>query len=189
MYIYLLTYPLLGAGLKYIDDAFDKKTFNKKFALILAPLLGILWVYTMFINQFSATILFAIMLGVALRGKIDNYAHLAGTLVIVAIIPFIGLSLMVIPLIFLATAAFLDEFGNDLVDNYLSKHENISFSKKFLKTFFDQRWMTKIAVLYVVLLGVFPIYFFLAIILFDLAYFSVKSYSNRQQTTAQPVKA
>jgi len=189
MYFYLLTYPLLGAGLKYIDDAFDEKVFNKKFALVLAPLLGVLWVYTMFVNQFSATILFAIMLGVALRGKIDNHAHLIGTLVIVGIIPFVGLNLMVLPLIFLATAAFLDEFGNDMVDLYLSDPEKNSFSKKILKTFFDQRWMTKIAVLYVVLLGVFPIYFFLAIILFDLAYFTVRTYSQRQKISRKPVKA
>ena len=61
MYFFLLSYPVLGAGLKYIDDAFDEKIFSKKYALILAPLLAILWAYTMYIDSFSATILLAIL--------------------------------------------------------------------------------------------------------------------------------
>lgn len=184
MYFFLLSYPLLGAGLKYIDDAFDEKQFSKKLALVLAPFLGILWVYTMIIDQFSATILFAILLGVALRGKIDNHAHLMGTIVIVAIMLIIGIQFMIIPLIFLATAAFLDELGNDVVDYYPSKKEPPTIKRKFINYFFHQRWLTKIGVLYVVLLGIFPVYFFFAILLFDIAYFSVRIYGNAQKKQA-----
>ena len=94
MYFYLVSYPVLGAGLKYIDDAFDEKIFNRKFALILAPFLGALWAYTMFINQFSATILLAILIGVFLRGKVDNHAHFVGLFIIIGSIILVGINLL-----------------------------------------------------------------------------------------------
>jgi hypothetical protein len=70
MYFFLLSYSILGAGIKYIDSAFDEKIFNKKLAMILAPFLGGLWAYTMFINPFSATILLFILL-ILFKKKID----------------------------------------------------------------------------------------------------------------------
>ena len=85
MYFFLLSYPILGAGIKYIDDAFDEETFNKKIAIAIAPILGMLWAYTMLIDQVSATILLAILCAVIIKGKIDNYAYLVGLLVILMI--------------------------------------------------------------------------------------------------------
>jgi len=116
MYFFLLSYPVLGAGLKYIDDAFDEKIFSKRYALILAPLLALLWAYTMYVDQISATILLAILVGVFLRGKIDNRAHFIGLAVIIGIIALVGISLLFLPLIIIAAAAFLDEVGNDVID-------------------------------------------------------------------------
>jgi hypothetical protein len=160
---------LLGAGLKYIDDAFDEKIFNKKLAIIIAPLLGILWAYTMLIDQFSATILLAILLGVFVRGKIDNYAHMAGFVVILIILVFTGINLLFLPLIFIAVAVFLDEMGNDILDKN------------------KEHWLTKITVLYVVLIGLFPLYFFLAILLFDGAYLTVRLYTRSRQQMKKAV--
>lgn len=189
MYFYLLSYPILGAGLKYIDDAFDEKIFNKKIALALAPLLGILWAYTMLIDQFSATILLAILLGVFLRGKIDNYAHITGLIIIASITIYVGIELLILPLILLAAAAFLDEVGNDIIDSKLENLDNNSFQQKVVVYFFDQRWMTKVAILYVIFLGVFPFYFFLALLLFDGAYLTVRLYSRSQQKVGRAVCA
>ena len=178
MYFFLVAYPLLGAGLKYIDDAFDERTFNKKIALMLAPLLGILWAYTMIIDQVSATILLAVLLGVFLKGKIDNYAHGLGLAVIVAILIAAGVQLLVLPLIVLVAAAVLDEAGNDIVDYNMKNLDKSNFLHKAVIAFFDQRWVTKVAILYVALLGVFPWYFFLAMLLFDGAYLVVRMYSR-----------
>ncbi len=178
MYFFLASYMLLGAGLKYIDDAFDEKIFNKKLAIIIAPLLGILWAYTMLIDQFSATILLAILLGVFVRGKIDNYAHMAGFAVIIIILVFTGINLLFLPLIFIAVAVFLDEMGNDIIDKNKESFEDNKFLHKITLYFFDQRWLTKITVLYVVLIGLFPLYFFLAILLFDGAYLTVRLYTR-----------
>lgn len=189
MYFFLASYTLLGAGLKYIDDAFDEKIFSKKIAMVLAPFLGILWAYTMFIDQFSATILLAILIGVFLRGKIDNYAHITGLIVILLILFFVGINLMVLPLVFIAAAAFLDEMGSDIVDNNRELYSDSQFWHKVILYFFDQRWLTKMAVLFVVLIGLFPLYFFLAILLFDGAYLTVRLYTRSSQQIQKPTVA
>ncbi len=178
MYIFLLSYPLLGAGLKYIDDAFDEKTFNKKFALILAPFIGALWAYTMIIDQVSATILLAVILGVFIKGKIDNQAHILGLFVILAFIIISGIQLLVLPLLMLVAAALLDEVGNDVIEYNSKIHEEKRFSHKVFISFFDQRWLTKLAILYVVFMGLFPWYFFVAMLLFDGAYLVMRMYSR-----------
>jgi len=183
MYFFLIAYPLLGAGLKYIDDAFDERTFNKKIAIVLAPLLGILWAYTMILDPVSATILLAVVLGVFFKGKIDNYAHALGLGVIVVILIAAGVHLLYLPLIVLVAAAVLDEAGNDVVDYNKNSFDTSNFLHKTIIAFFDQRWVTKIAILYVILLGVFPWYFFLAMLLFDGAYLVVRMYSRSKQTT------
>ena len=181
MYFFLLSFMVLGAGLKYIDDAFDEKIFNRKLAMMLAPFLGILWAYTMIIDQFSATILLAILLGVFIKGKIDNYAHITGMAVIIVILIFAGINLLFLPLILIATAAFLDEMGNDVIDKNKEYFDDNNFLHKITLYFFDQRWLTKLTVLYVVLIGLFPIYFFLAILLFDGAYLTVRLYTKSKQ--------
>jgi hypothetical protein len=189
MYFFLVAYPILGAGLKYIDDAFDERTFNKKIALVLAPLLGILWAYTMIIDPVSATILLAVLLGVFLKGKIDNYAHGLGLAVIVIILIAAGVQLLVLPLIVLVAAAVLDEVGNDIVDYNMKSFDKSNFLHKATITFFDQRWVTKVAILYIALLGVFPWYFFLAMLLFDGAYLVVRMYSRSRQQISKAMCA
>lgn len=132
----------------------------------------------MIISPVSATILLAVLLGVFLKGKIDNYAHGLGLAVIVAILIVAGVQLLILPLIVLAAAAVLDEVGNDVVDYNRDNFDTSKFSHKAFIAFFDQRWVTKVAILYVALLGVFPWYFFLAMLLFDGAYLVVRMYSR-----------
>jgi hypothetical protein len=181
MYFFLLSYLILGAGIKYIDDAFDEQVFNKKIAMVLAPALGLLWAYAMLVSAASAVILLAILCAVLLKGKIDNYAHLAGLLVILSIVFLAGVELMILPLILLTGAALLDEVGNDFIDYNQGFLRKSRFWHQFTVHFFGQRWMLKIAVLSLVLMNIIPFYFFLAIILFDAAYLSVRWYSHSKQ--------
>jgi hypothetical protein len=180
MYFFFLSYPILGAGLKYIDDAFDATIFNKKLAMVLAPLLAILWAYTMIIDQISATILLAILLGVLLKGKIDNLAHFIGLLIILGIVIGLGVEFLILPLIVLTVAALLDEVGNDFVDKKQYLH-SVCWWQRIIGYFFDQRWAAKVAILGIVLLGIFPYYFFLAMLLFDGAYVFVNWVSETRQ--------
>ena len=183
MYFFFLSYTILGGGIKFIDSAFDDKTFNKKEALIIAPFLGVFWAYTMAINQISATILLAVLLGVLLKGKIDNYAHLIGLISIVIfdvlIIIFIdGAGIMLLPLIFLTSASVLDEVGNDVME-YNSKYiDTNTFRYQFTLYFFGRRYLMKVAILFISLLGIIPLYFLLAFLLFDETYIMVGIYSK-----------
>jgi hypothetical protein len=71
--------------------------------------------------------------------------------------------------------------GNDIIDKNKENFEDNKFLHKITLYFFDQRWLTKITVLYVVLIGLFPLYFFLAILLFDGAYLTVRLYTRSRQ--------
>lgn len=180
MYFFLLSYSILGAGIKFIDAAFDEKSFSKTIAIILAPFLGGLWAYTMFINPFSATILLSILIGVMLKGKIDNIAHLSGVLIIIPLILFLGIQLLFIPLLFLAAAALLDEIGNDYIEKTI-KHLRKSKAEQMIIYFFDHRWVLKSAILFLSLLGFIPFYFFIAMVFFDYSYLAVRYMSEVKQ--------
>jgi len=178
IYFIFLSYLLLGGGLKYIDDAFDKKSFNKKKGLVLAPFLGLLWAFTMIGNPFSATVLLAVVLGVLSKGKIDNPAHVFGFIVILMTIIFIKIDILVLPLIFLSAAAIVDEAGNDVTGYDKRIKRSKKFRHKFFVYFFGRRYLLKVALLYLVLINVFPMYLLIALILFDEAYLIVEMYSD-----------
>lgn len=181
IYLFLIYFGILGAGIKFIDAAYDEKTFNKKIALCIAPFLGLLWAFTMLINPVAATILLAVIFGVVLKGKIDNIAHFMGLIIIVIIVFFAGVQLMIVPLIFLALAALLDEFGNDYVDKKRNSLKKIKLKHKIFFRFFDQRWTLKVAILIFSIVGIIPFVFFLSMIAFDYAYLGVRFYSVVKQ--------
>ena len=88
---------------------------------------------------------------------------------------------MILPLILLATAAFLDEVGNDIADKKKEYPDKYRFLQKFTVYFFDHRWLMKLAILGIALLGIVPFYFFPAMILFDEAYIMVRWYSQSEK--------
>ena len=87
----------------------------------------------------------------------------------------------------LTVAALLDEVGNDLIEKKDFLHSN-QIVAKTIGYFFDQRWLTKIAVLSIALIGIIPFYFFLAMLLFDGAYLIVRWFSHSKQQIPRPVK-
>jgi len=150
-------------------------------AICVAPFLGLLWAFTMLVNPVAATILLAVIFGVVLKGKIDNIAHFLGLIVIVAIVFFAGVQLMIIPLIFLAFAALLDEFGNDFVDKKKNSLNKVKLYHKIIFAFFDQRWTLKVAILGLSIAGIIPYVFFFSMVTFDYAYLGVRWYSISKQ--------
>jgi hypothetical protein len=183
MLFFLLSYPILGAGIKFIDAAYDEKTFSKKTALVVAPFLGLLWAYSMIINPVSATILLAILFGVLIKNKIDNYAHLLGSATIVLFITIFieQINLEVLPLIFLTAAAILDEVGNDVIDYNKKNIKKTRFRHQLSRYFFGRRYVMKASILYLIIFGIVEVYFLLAIILFDEAYIITGIYSQTRQ--------
>ena len=180
MLFYLISYPLLGAGIKFIDEAFDEKRYSKTLAIAVAPLLGILWAYTMISNPASASILMAVLVGVFFTGKIDNWAHFAGLGVVIGLVVLLGVQFMIIPLLLLGAAALLDELGNDFVDKHKERWNTSKIRFRFLVYFFDHRWMMKTALLPLALLNIVPWYFVLAMILFDESYLLVRYVSEEE---------
>jgi hypothetical protein len=182
MYFFFLSYVILGAGLKYIDDAFDEKTFSKKKAFVIAPLLGIFGAFTITISPFSATILVAVVLGVLFKGKVDNRAHLISFFTFFIIVIMLGIvNIMILPLIFLTAAGVLDEIGNDAVDYNGRFHKYKKFKYQFALYFFGRRYLMKVALFFLILVGVFPLYFLIAFILFDESYIVVGLYSHSKK--------
>ena len=175
MLFILLSYTLLGMGLKYIDAAFDDKTMSIRNAVMISPLIGALWIFTMIVDEPSGALLSSIILGVLLRGKIDNIAHSIGLFIIVFVALLVGLRVNFLLLLFLTTCAYIDEVGNDIVDRL---RNNKSFRYVLLRYFFGKRWLLKVGVLYLALIQVFPLYPLVALILFDEAYLLMDDYSK-----------
>jgi hypothetical protein len=123
----------------------------------------------------------AILVGVLVKGKIDNTAHLIGFFMILVIIILAQVQLMIIPLIFLAIGAFLDEIGNDYIDKKKTSFNKNQLRYQFVIAFFEQRWVLKLVLLAIALVGLIPIYFFLAMLLFDYSYFMICLYSKSKQ--------
>ena len=183
-----LLFPILGAGIKYVDGAFDEQVFNKNLAIIIAPLLGILWAFTMILHPMAATILLAVILGILIKGKIDNIAHGIGLLsififYILLYIIFDGTVIYFIPLVFLSSAGVLDEIGNDVIGYNSEFSRNHSFGYQFLKYFFGRRHFMKVALIYLFVVAGFPLYFFVAFLFFDEAYMMVSLYSHSKLET------
>ena len=179
--IIVLMYAILGAGIKYIDAAFDEKIYNKQHAIILAPFLGFFWTITMMVSQVSATILLAVALGVFFKGKIDNKAHLIGLLSILFLTYIFQIKPIIPTLIFLTAAAVLDEVGHDIITYNKNILKTKLFSHQFIKYFFGRRYMVKIALIYLIILGFISAEYFIAFLAFDEAYLMIGLLSKVKQ--------
>ena len=87
---FVISFFVMGAAVKFIDDAFDEKTYSRKIALILAPIIAIFWAFVMALHPAAALLLTAITLGVLIKGKIDNVAFIIAVLCIYIVYFFIG---------------------------------------------------------------------------------------------------
>jgi hypothetical protein len=186
-FFFILSYFLIGAAVKFIDDAFDENTFPQAIAFALSPLTAIFWAYIMVLEPASAMILTAIIVGVIVKGKIDNLAFIVAVLCVYAAyffmdpLAFSFVFLLPIPLIIISIAGILDEIGNDWVDSKNVYHSYKPFGK-YIHLFFEFRFIMKIAVLAFALLGFYPIMFFFAFLAWDIGYAVVMLISKSLST-------
>ncbi|MFH1055590.1 MAG: hypothetical protein V1744_05805 [Candidatus Altiarchaeota archaeon] len=169
----LVIYLIVGMGIKYIDQAFDLKVFNKKTATAVAVPIAILMGLLMVYDPPSASIFTAIALGVAATNKVDNIAFSLGlaTLIIIPILLGHIIQIMWIPFILLLIAAVIDEKGNDWSDKYYQrKRKDMRTKTKTLAFLFSHRFTMKITVLILVAVNQMPPAYLAAFILFDLGY-------------------
>lgn len=161
---FIISFALLGAAIKYIDDAFDENKFSKRNAIILSPLAALLWVFIMFLSPGAATLLLAILASVLIAKKIDNLAFILGfAIILLTLFFFVYTNYLWVPLAILTAAGIIDEAGNNLADQNRIKNPQLS-------TFFKYRAALKLATLLLALVAMLHWIFFLALIAFDSAY-------------------
>jgi len=179
VYYFLITFAILGGGIKYVDDAFDEKTFKKRNAMILAPVLGILWGYTSYLDGTACTLLLAVLISVIVTAKIDCRAHQIGLIPIVVFLLVTGSNPMWIPLGILVIAGIVDEKGNDVFDEEDGDIDLSGMPGKIVDNFFKFRFSMKVVVIIMTVFGIIPLYFLVAFLLFDAAYEGIRLYSRR----------
>nr|CAI64148.1 conserved hypothetical membrane protein [uncultured archaeon]CBH36563.1 hypothetical membrane protein [uncultured archaeon] len=163
----ILAFAIIGAGLKYIDDAFDEDKFSKKKAIVIAPIIVLIWICLSLFDSVSATILFSILFAVLLTGKIDNLIFKVSTIALISILFLTQmLNLLWIPLVILILMGVADEKGNDYVDNHATL--------KLVEFFFSYRFCMKMGVLSLCILTLLPWLYLLAFLAHDGAYESVR---------------
>lgn len=187
--ILVLGYAVIGGLIKYIDQAFDIDVFSKKTAKFLAIPTAILMALFMALNDSSATIFFAIVLGLALTKKIDNIAFQIGLFFLIMIPVFFGEYVKVqwLPFSLLFIACIGDEYTNDWADLKIKKRmydealglkkEQITLKQKILEMLFEHRILMKLMVAVLAVVGIFQPVYLLAFLAFDFAYKAVEMYS------------
>ena len=175
----LLGFPLIGAGLKIIDETHDADLFNRRLCSLVTLLTIVLYAFFVVFDLYAATILFAIIVGVTITGKIDNGSFLFGVgsvLFFFFFFYFFVRPFVLLPLsfVFLSAAGSIDEIGNDYIDSHIQTR----FRHHLAYYFFGRRYLFKFSVFYLVLLGVVPWHYLIAMILFDEAYILVGIYSE-----------
>ena len=171
-WIIIAGYALLGAGIKYVDEAYDEHTFSKKKAHVVAVLCILLMGYLMLADGPSMMIFLGMVIALVFSKKIDNPAFYAGT---AGILPMpmlfnVSISIELLPLSVLVLTGIIDEKGNDLADNRKIKG--------IIEKFFNYRCMMKVGVLGLCVFGFFGFIYFVAFMMFDLMYYLIKIYSS-----------
>jgi hypothetical protein len=174
-YWFLLTsFAFIGAGLKYIDSVYDEGVFDKRIAVVLGVICGLLGGYIIATDVTASSVAIAVVIGVAITRKIDTPVFMVATLVAFAI-PMLFVKSVILnwlPIAALVFGGIVDEIGNNRADLGM-------INSKVWKTFFHFRFSMQVVMLLLVAFRVFePVYFF-AFLLFDLAYHLVGGYANR----------
>lgn len=186
----VVAYALIGSGMKYADQAFDLGVFSKRAATIMAIPGAILVGLLMAINDSSATIFFAIILGVALTKKIDNIAFQMGLFFLILVPIFFSEYIQVqwLPFVILLMAGVADEYTSDWADSKIKQRfydeareikRKITLKQQILEMLFEHRILMKLMLLILILVGIFKPIYFIAFLAFDLSYKAVEIYSFR----------
>jgi hypothetical protein len=171
----LFSYFVIGGGLKYIDQAYDKRLFSRYKANAVGILIGILGGYLVITDTFSTVILVSILLGNAILRKIDNLGFYVSTVSLIIVIAlfgnFVGIAWSVFG--FFIALALIDQYGDDWREGRKIR--------KSLDAFLHYGFIWKIGALVAAILGWIPWIYFLAIVVLDAAYSYVEVYSEKRR--------
>jgi hypothetical protein len=181
-YAILIAFAIIGGGLKFIDEAFDNNIFNKNIAILLAPLLVVLWIWLTMIDRISGVILLSILFSVLSTGKIDNFVFKTSAMALLLFyVIFAEFGSLWIPLLALIAMGLLDEKGNDYVDKNKT-HKSVEF-------FFLHRFSMKLGIFAICAISIFPWFYFFAFLAFDISYDAIGMTGQRFMPTVTPKSA
>jgi hypothetical protein len=179
-YFVVVAFALIGAGLKYIDSAFDESVFSKRLSKSVAGLVIFLWVIISAFDTISAFLLLAILLAVYLTGKVDNQVFFSGTVIVLLSLVLLHVTIPYVsyPLLFLLTlAGVVDEKLNDTSAE--APKTNIWWQ------IVQHRMILKVTVLAMVVFSIVPVLYFIALMAFDSSYEAMWGIERRVVATTK----
>jgi len=170
----LVTYAFLGGSIKFIDQAYDERSFDRRSANLVAILAGVVMGFLMAADSpFSTTFFIAMLISLFMAKKMDNLAFVIGALVAVGSFLLFFSQYDVILLLFPIVGFLLAGFVDELMDELAHRWE----LRGTMESFLTYRPFSDIALVIMVLLGVFGWVYLIPYFAFTLAYMFVESVS------------
>lgn len=175
----ILLYAFLGGAIKFIDQAYDERSYSIRSAGTMAVMAGVTMGYLMARDSpFSTAFFSAMLISLVLARKIDNRSFAFGALMAVASLlafyPSSEVTWALWPLVMFLIAGFIDEVADGVVD----KHD----LKGALQMFLNYRPFSDIALFIMVSVGLFPWSYLLPYFSFTFSYMLVERCSERELT-------
>ncbi len=170
-YIKIIIYGIIGAGLKYIDEIYDTKSFKPHNVYFTSLGIGLLMGTIMALDINSFIILTSIIVSVGITGKIDNeafklIASVALTVPLIFLFFNLDTHISLLPLLVLTLAGVCDEYLDEIGDKK-------NFALLTLRPFM------KVAVIVLWFIGIFEIVYVFSLFSFDIFYSLVGWYSGK----------
>jgi len=170
----LVTYAFLGGSIKFIDQAYDEHSFDRRSANLVAILAGVVMGFLMAADSpFSTAFFVAMLISLFVAKKMDNLAFVIGALVAVGSFLLFFSQYDVILLLFPIVGFLLAGFVDELMDELAHRWE----LRGTMESFLTYRPFSDIALVIMVLLGVFGWVYLIPYFAFTLAYMFVESVS------------
>ncbi len=153
MIIDALCFALSGYFMKASDEYKDNED-NLYYAIITGVLCVIFTLWVSINNGDAACIFISILVGTALAYKVDTFNHILSAVLFILLLLIFGFPhFSWLCLILCTIAAYLDEKGNDLIDEKEKSGEDLTIIDKLLK----YRYVMKITVFILSLLTLIKI--------------------------------
>ena len=170
-YIKIIIYGIIGAGLKYVDEIYDTRSFKPRNVYFISLGIGLLMGTIMALDINSFIILTSVIISVGVTGKIDNEAFkliAAVALTVPLIFLFFNLDtyIFLLPLLVLTLAGVCDEYLDEIGDK---KNSTLLTLRPFMK----------VAIIVLWFVGIFEIVYVFSFFSFDIFYSLVGWYSNK----------
>ena len=170
----LVTYAFLGGSIKFIDQAYDERSFDRRSANMVAILAGMVMGFLMAADSpFSTAFFVAMLISLFVAKKMDNLAFVIGALVAVGSFLLFFSQYDVVLLLFPIVGFLLAGFVDELMDELAHRWE----LRGTMGSFLTYRPFSDIALVIMVLLGVFGWVYLIPYFAFTLAYMFVESVS------------